>query len=283
MPQVPEPPSQKDALAELFGSSRRDFVPLRKTFLQQRDEDKNPIPGPFADLVKRGVPSTINQLLLLHARAAGRPLVEGLNYDVAFTSRVWARLLDLPDDDASLRMIGRNWAALRELKLVTTRRVGRTIVATPLREDGSGEPYSHPKETKDAYLKIPYAFWLDGLASGLRVPALALVLIARSTTDWFPLPFNKGPAWYGIAASTVERGLRDLRRADLIEANFTWRKTPLSDSGWTKDMRYRLKSPLGPIGTVSKSAPPELLSQNPADASPSLQTDSSEEEVALAP
>lgn len=69
----PSPPSQIDALAEMFGSSRRDFVPIRKTFVQLRDSEDNPLPAPLASVVGRGVPSALDQLLLLHARAAGRP------------------------------------------------------------------------------------------------------------------------------------------------------------------------------------------------------------------
>lgn len=273
MLKVPKPPPQIDALAELLGSSRRDFVPIRKTFPQLRDAEDTPQPGPLAAIVARGVPSALDQLLLIHARAAGRLDGDELNYDVRLSARVWARLLGLDEGESGRRTVGRNLKALEKAKLVKTRRAGRHITVAPLREDGSGEPYSHPKETKDRYLKIPYAFWLDGHAAKLKLPGMALAVIALSNADWFPLPFDKGPTWYGIGASTVERGLRELRRADLIQSTFTWRQTALSDTGWTKDTRYRLLPPLGPIGTNAKGTPPELLSLS-AQASPPFRADS---------
>jgi DNA-binding transcriptional ArsR family regulator len=277
---VPPPPPQVDALAELFGSSRREFVPIRKSFVQLRGENDTPLPGPLASIVRRGVPSALDQFLLLHARAAGRVDGDEINYEVGLSARVWARLLGLTEDQSGRRTVGRNWKALVDAKLVTVRRVGRQIAATPLRDDGGGELYSHPKTTRDRYLKVPYAFWLDGHAAKLKLPGLALALIACSTADWFPLPFDRGPSWYGIGTSTVERGLRELRRADLIEQSFTWRKTALSDSGWTKDMRYRLLPPLGPLGVNAKGTP-DLLSVF-ARPSPSSQADS-EQEASPAP
>lgn len=278
---APDPPPQIDALTELLGSSHRTFVPIRKGFVQRRDEKDNPLPGPLATVVGRGVGTALEQFLLLHARAAGRPDGDGLNYDVGLSARVWARLLGLSEDEAGRRTVGRNWKALAESKLVAVRRVGRRITVTPLREDGSGEPYSHPKATGDRYLKVPYAFWLDGHAATLKLPGLALALIACSSADWFPLPFDRGPSWYGIGASTVERGMRELRRSGLVEARFTWRKTALSDTGWTKETRYRLRPPLGPTGVIAKGTPKGLLSIG-RQASPSRQADS-EPEASSAP
>lgn len=277
VPKPPPPPSRTDALVELLGSSRRDFVPVRKSFAQLRDDQSGePCAGPLAAIVSRGVASALDQYLLLHSRAAGRPDGDELNYDVGLSARVWSRLLGLAEDESGKRTVGRNWSALSDLGLVKTRRVGRQIAVTLLREDGSGEPYTRPKTKTDPYLKIPYAFWLEGHAAKLKLPGLALAVIACSLADWFPLPYDKGPAWYGIGSSTVERGLRELRRADLLEQQYTWRKTSLSDTGWTKDMRYRLRPPLGPLGHFAKGTPAELLAASGL-ASPSIQTDSEQE------
>lgn len=251
-------------------------MPIRKTFTQLRTEAGDPRPAPLAAIVGRGVTTALDQYLLLHARAAGRPDGDEINYDVGLSARVWARLLGLAEDESGRRTVGRNWAALADLKLVKTRRTGRQITVTLLREDGSGEPYTRPKTTSDPYLKIPYAFWLDGHAAKLKLPGLALAVIASSLADWFPLPFEKGPAWYGIGSSTVERGLRQLRRADLLDQHYTWRQTSLSDTGWTKDMRYRLRPPLGPLGHVAKGTPQELLAVS-EPTTPSLQADSEQE------
>jgi hypothetical protein len=126
MLKTPAPPSQINALRELLGSSRRDFVPIRKSFVQLRDDDDNPQPGPLAVIVQRGVPTALNQLLLLHARAAGRPDGDTLNYDVGLSARVWARLLGRAEDDSGRRTVGRNWKALTDAGLVATRRLARS-------------------------------------------------------------------------------------------------------------------------------------------------------------
>jgi len=120
---------------------------------------------------------------------------------------------------------------------------------------------------------LPYGYWLDGHAAQLKLPGKAMLLVAMTLLDWFSLPFAKGPVWYGIGTSTVERGIRELRRSDLLDANLTWKKAPLTTTGWTQDMRYRLRPPFGPVGKVTKGAPTELL-PTPESANPSRQADS---------
>lgn len=88
-----------------------------------------------------------------------------------------------------------------------------------------------------------------------------MAVIACSLQDGFSLPHSKGPLWYGIGASTVERGFRELRDAGLILQHSGVKAAPLSDTGWTTDMRYVLLPPLGPIGSTAKGAPEQLLSQ----------------------
>jgi hypothetical protein len=192
-----------------------------------------------------------------------------MRYDVSLDSRVWARALGLPDDESGLRTVQRNWKALDAAGLVKVRRTSRVLTVTLLHEDGTGAPYTHPGGTRDSrYLKLPYSYWLDGHAARLKLPGKALLLVSCTLSDWFSLPFNKGPVWYGIGASTVERGLRELRRLDLLEHYLAWRKAPLLAQGWTQDMRYRLRQPFGPSGKIAKNAPPELqplLAAQPAD------------------
>jgi hypothetical protein len=250
-----------DTISDLLGSSRRDTLPLRYTFAQQPGKAGDPVAGPLAGIVRRGVGSALEQYLLLHARAAGRedPDNGEMRYDVSLESRVWGRALGLPDDDSGLRTVQRNWKALANAKLVQVQRSGRVLTVTLLREDGSGEPYTHPGDTRDSrYIKLPYSYWLDGYADKLKLPGKAMLLVALTLPDWFSLPSNKGPKWYGIGASTVERGLRELRRLDLLESHLAWRKAPLLAQGWTQDMRYLLEPPFGPSGKVAKNAPSHL-------------------------
>ncbi|MBI5103899.1 MAG: hypothetical protein HZB46_02715 [Solirubrobacterales bacterium] len=269
MVKPPPAPSQMDTIEELLSSSKRDAVPVRHTFLQQRDAEGDPVAGPLARIVRRGVGSAAEQYLLLHARAAGRPDGEDLNFDVALESRVWARALGLPDNESGLRTVQRNWKALQEIGLVRVRRTNRVLRVTLLDEGGDGADYQHPGEVRDTpYLQLPYAYWLDGHAEKLTLPGKAMLLIALSLPDWFSLPFNKGPVWYGIGASTVERGIRELRRTDVLEHYLAWRKAPLLAQGWTQDMRYRLLPPFGPSGKVARNAPAELLLTARADDPP---------------
>jgi hypothetical protein len=193
-----------------------------------------------------------------------------MQYDVCFESRVWARALGLAEDQTGLRTVQRNWKALEELGLVEVEHSGRLLRVTLLHEDGSGDPYAHPGDVRDSrYIKLPYAYWLEGHADRLKLPGKALLLVACTLPDWFSLPFNKGPHWYGLGASTVERGLRELRRVNILEAHLAWRKAPLLRQGWTQDMRYRLLPPFGPSGKIAKGAPPELLlALKDADPSP---------------
>ena len=208
MVKPPPPPSQQDTIEELLGSARRNAVPVRNTFAQQRDGHKDPVPGPLAGIVRRGVASAWEQYLLLHARAAGRPDDEAgaLQFDVCLESRVWARALGLAEDESGQRTVQRNWKALSDLRLVKIEPSGRLLSVTLLHEDGSGAPYTHPGDTRDSpYLQLPYSYWTEGHAAKLKLPGKATLLIAMTLLDWFSLPFAKGPRWYGIGASTVER------------------------------------------------------------------------------
>jgi DNA-binding transcriptional ArsR family regulator len=276
----PDPPSKAETVADLLASAQRRELPLRHSFLQRSDADGRPAPGALAALVRRGVASTLEQYLLLHARAVGRTDEETKRerHDVYLESRVWGRALGLHADESGLRTVQRNWKVLSDLRLVDLDRSDRHVRVTLLDEDGSGAPYRHPGRKRDGrYLRLPYAYWLDGYADKLRVPGKAMLLVAMQLPDWFSLPFSKGPEWYGIGSSTVERGLRELTQAGFIEVHRSWRKAPLTAQGWTQDWRYRLRSPFGPSGKIAKSAPAELQDLlEPEATSPPLQVDSAD-------
>lgn len=245
--------TRQDTITTILEESERPNLPLRVSFLQLRKGTRVE-PGPLSVLVRRGRPGTLEQYLL------GLTLAVGGEHDVRRDSRVWARAVVGRDDDAARRTISRNWALLRDLGLVRVERSGRLARVTFLREDGSGEAYTHPGQRGGThYLRLPFDYWLDGWYDRLSLPGKALLLIALSHGDFFGLPPEKGPDWYGMSRSTVDRGLRELRRAKILEARMAAKKAPLAPLGYTIQNFYRLKPPFGPIGKFSKGAPEDLV------------------------
>jgi len=156
-----------------------------------------------------------------------------------------ARALGFPQDDSGTQRVSRNWRVLRDLKLVTTTKKGRQVNARLLREDGTGKHYRPPASD---YLGLPFAYWRNGWHIELNLAAKAVLLIALSLPDRFPLPPEHAPAWYGISRSTAERGLRALRRHDLLHAVREPMKSPLAPKGYTVRKVYTLREPFGRRG-----------------------------------
>lgn len=261
----PDPPSRQSTIEAILDASARRTLPLRDSFVQVRG-DAGTSPGALHQLARRGRDSTIEQYLLAHAWASGG------DYDLTKHSRIWQRALGLPDDAAGRRTVLRNWKALAEMNLITAKRSGRWIRVTLLTEDGSGRPYRHPGEkgAREDYFQLPYTYWLDRFHEKLKVPGKTVLLIALTLGDWFWLPPRRAGAWYGVSPSTIERGLRELRRADVLEARSHYKEAPLAPEGYTRENFYRLRPPFGPKGQLAKGAPPEFTSQL-AEPSPSRQ------------
>ncbi len=261
-------PSRSATIEAILDASDRSTVPIRTSFIQGRDADGNPVPGPLSALVRRGRDSTFEQYLLLHAWASGG------EFDARRDSRVWARALGLSPDEAGRRTVGRNWKILRALGLVDAQRAGREIRAVLLREDGSRSAYRHPHQDHQPYLQLDYRYWREGFHERLSVPGKAVLLIALTLGDWFSLPTRRGPDWYGISRSTLARGFRDARRGGVLDMRFDFKEAPLAPQGYTKENYYRLLAPFGPRGQLAKGAHPNF-SLAASKASPSSQTDSS--------
>lgn len=155
-----------------------------------------------------------------------------------------------------MRAVSRNWAFLRELGLVETRRIGRQVNATVLREDGSREAYSHPgRKPRARYFQLPYAYWQDGWHERLELPGKAMLLTALTLGDLFWLPARHAPAWYGISPSMLERGLRELRHANLLGVARQPKTAALAPEGYTVENYYVLQPPFGPKGERAAGAP----------------------------
>jgi hypothetical protein len=260
-----------DAILE--ASRRQDVLPLRDSFVQGKDENGKPVPGPLHQLVRRGVDSTLEQFLL------HRVLASGGEFDVCRHPIVWQRALGLMPghvkDDAGRRTVLRNWNTMRQLKLVETRRRGRLLNVTALAEDGSDRPYRHPGEkgAREDYFKLPFAYWRDGYHERLSLPGKAVLLISLTLGDWFWLPPRHATAWYGLSESTLQRGLSDLHRADVLDRRWHYKEAPLTEAGFTREHHWILKPPFGPKGRLAKGAPSDFASLLAAMSSPPPQAD----------
>lgn len=241
----PPPLSQRETIEDLLKQSARGAVPIRRTFLQQRDEANVIVPGPMASFVAAHDERGLDAYLFIHALASSEP------WNCDYPSGMWVRALGLTETakPASAKgAVSKIMRRLEERRLITRERTGRTSSVTLLREDGSGEPYEHPHTAKERWLQLPYAYWLEDHFQTLSLPAKAMLLIALSLNDGFYLPSERANEWYGISADSAERGLRELRRAGLLEAEQAWVRTHRSDTGWAPRWTYTL------VGSFSKAS-----------------------------
>jgi hypothetical protein len=75
-----------------------------------------------------------------------------------------------------------------------------------------------------------------------------MLLVALSLRDGFYLPSERADDWYAISPDSADRGLRELRKAALLDADRQWVKNQRSDTGWTEHWTYTL------TGSFSSSA-----------------------------
>jgi hypothetical protein len=233
-----------ETIAELVGQVR-DGTPIRIAFAQRRDNDIK-TPGPLADFVTAGDLRALLLYLLAMARASRKE-----PWNVVLPAAVWARALgiDLPLTKTASSTISKAWARIEDRKLIHRGRSGRLAEITLLREDGSGKPYTHPKD-EGGYFKLPHVFWLEGPQDSeepwyevLDLPAVAMLLIASSLQPNFALALDRVPQWYGFSTDTAHRGFATLAEHEILQINKVYKKAPLSPLGYTYENRYRLNPP----------------------------------------
>ena len=128
---------------------------------------------------------------------------------------MWARALDLGGKNRAAA-VSKVLTRLVNDRLVKRDRVSRKAHITLLREDGSGNDYTHPANAGDKYLKLSHAYWIDEWHKKLSLPAKAVLLVARSMPHEFFLPIENAPKQFGFSADTLEDGVRDLRNHRLL-------------------------------------------------------------------
>ncbi|MDQ6883737.1 MAG: hypothetical protein M3077_05795 [Candidatus Dormibacteraeota bacterium] len=226
---------------ELLLKSKRKTkeVPIRNTFVQKGTRAR-PEPGPLATFVRNHDELGLDLYLLMLAVATHEP------YALIQPAPTLARALG--PKRVTVPTISKAWTRLETMKLIKRGpRSGRLANVIALREDGSGDVYTHPGAVggREPYFKLNFAYWQDGLDESLTLPAKAMLLIALSLKDWFYLPYEKAKAWYGISAETAETGLRELEKKTVIERQKKYKKAPLAPLGYTEDRLYRLRPPFG--------------------------------------
>lgn len=237
-------PTSLDVCRELLTRCKRDHVPFRRSFVQDTSSGGA---GPLAWFVSGRRNTALDLYLLFHASACGG------DFGTRLHARVWARALELGESIHATGVVSRNWSWLEAQGLVSRRRERRLVKATLLKEDGSGEPYTHPGKSGN-YFKLYHEFWLDGWYRELDLPAKAALLILLSRRQGSELPQEQAPAWYGISADTLGRGLRTLGRHKLASTTVTKKPAPLSPIGYSWEQRYWLQSPFDRDGLTSTAA-----------------------------
>lgn len=227
--------SPKETVVALLNRSRRAAVPLRKTFLQ-RKRGRTSAAGPLAQFITNGDERGLDLFLLTVAMSSAEP------WSVTEAAQLWARALRHSGRDATSASLSKLWSRLEDRKLITRSRDGRRVVVTLMKEDASGESYSHPgKAPADPYLKLPHAYWTEDWCQVLSLPAKAMLLVALSLPAGFVMPAEKMPAWYGLSADTAQRGLNELIKHELIGYDSRRKAAPLAPHGFTSERRYTLK------------------------------------------
>jgi hypothetical protein len=254
-PEVDHIATADDTVDDIVRISIRKDFPLRRTFLQLKNEEGKSGPGPLAQFVRSGDHRALVLYLMLITKASSEP------WDASLPAAAWARALgiELPTTKSASSAVSKTWMRLERRNLIARERSARRARITLLQEDGSGLPYSLPASVKERYLRIPTALWTAGPQSGqrwyrlLNLSELALLLIARSQTDNFTLPLERFDEWYGISADTAARGLHGLECHGLLTIKKNVKKAPLSATGFTEENVYGLSQPFGPMAISSRN------------------------------
>jgi DNA-binding transcriptional ArsR family regulator len=231
-----EPASPRETLDDLLHRTRRGEVPIRRSFLQV-PKGRRSEPGPLKAFVTASRPRALDLYLLLHSGAAGEP------WDVTQPAMSWARMLSMPATRSSETTIARTWSWLEEQRLVRSDREGRLRKVYLLDEAGRGDPYTKPTGASRGYFKLSYEYFHQDWHLRLRLPAKATLLIGLAQKPPFTLITERAAVWYGISPDTLQRGLDELRDADLLKVWSVRKKAPRARYGVTRVNHYRLLEP----------------------------------------
>jgi hypothetical protein len=237
----------------LLNRATRKATPIRRSFVQApRGSDSRA--GPLAGFVRRGDHRGLLTYLLALA------VTSSSNEDGWATTRdglVWARALGMTSTtNTSVAARAAAWKTFGRLEgqgLVRRARGEKKtqIKVTLLREDGSGQDYTHPGQ-EGHYFQLPHRFWTEEYFDTLGLPATAMLLVLLTGRGKQKLPQERMPSWYGWSADTAERGMKQLRQVGLVEVSAFKRPEPLAPRGWTAVNEYQLSPEFRALAGANK-------------------------------
>jgi len=231
-------PEREDLLKLMLEKTARGGVPIRRAFLQTTKSHAGTRGSALAELVRTRDESALDAYLLIHAMASSSD-----PYRTWFPASTWARVTDLDayaGEEAAKARWSKVVSKLVKLNLVKRERSGNKMNYWLLHENGTGEDYKRPTAlAHGSWFSIPHLYWTEGHDQLLTLPEKAMLLIALDQPDASRLPYDQMPAWYGVSASTAERGLTGLlTRGNYIDMSSEWKVEPKSPTGWTEIRRY---------------------------------------------
>jgi hypothetical protein len=200
--------------ADRLRDAKRSVTPIRKTFVQHANTETDR-PSVLGKMVHGRQVTALRLFLLVHAV---EPVLE------PWPLQIWAQLVggaskQPPSTDAISRAI----SSLVNLNLVERTAVGTSVRLQPLMEDGSGRPFERASakgaDVGPGYFVIPHDFWLSGMSDRLKLPGLAMFLVALHETtqeDTYQIALARMSEWYGISERTAERGYGELSRENIL-------------------------------------------------------------------
>jgi hypothetical protein len=249
-----DPATEQDTRNALLDKARRSAVPVRKSFVQVPPSDAtdaNHRAGPLADfVVGRDLRGLNAYLIALAAISSG----DGENgWSATYPIGVWARAFGTTryaQPSSAATAVSKTLRRLEQRGLIERARTGRArqIRIGLLREDGSGQAYTRPTGRGgdgELFVNLDHAYWKEGWCDRLKLPGLAMLLVALHEKPGFQLPAERVPGWYGWSADTAERGFAELEENRLLYTVRHRRKEPLSASGFGYVNRYYLTPPFG--------------------------------------
>ncbi len=172
--------TQDDAITAMTDKTKRTFVPIRKTFVQQ-GTGKIRAPGPAGVLCTNRDERGLDLYLLVHM------VTSGDDFTTTMDAAGWARGLGLSPTPNGLAAVSKTFARLDTRGLLRRDRSGNRGRYTLLDESGSSAPYVHPAGRNEPYLKLPHAYWTDGWHHRLSLTGKTLLLISLSLSPDFVL------------------------------------------------------------------------------------------------
>ncbi|MGW5435961.1 hypothetical protein [Nocardia asteroides] len=235
--------SSAAALVAILDSARRHYVPVRNIFVQRPSgADRASM---LALLVRNRQERALDALLLTYA------LQPVLTDTEPLPLGAWANLLSTRKP-CSVTTVSKTFGVLEQMSLTSKSRAGHSTIIKPLREDGSGRPWSRPGQPTEVaedggYFTVPHAYWTVGYADQLRLPGKAMLLIMLKETQGrqtFEMAVERAPEWYGISERTAERGYAELSKTGLLDIRLQRVPSPRLPQGVFRTRYHRaLRTP----------------------------------------